>query len=237
VTAAKFPWQAIVFDVDGVLVDVRDSYQRTVLETLEAFTGKRATRRELHEWKNRPGFNDDWKLTHAWIESLGGRATYAEVKRKFEQLYWGENGAGNVARERWLLPAAELESLARRAELAIFTGRTREELDHTLENSGARKYFSKVVTVESVANPKPHPEGLRMILAGRPPQTALYIGDNVDDALAARDAGVAFLGVLPQQSEERRIRAPKLNELGARAILGDITELEDWLASTASAAS
>jgi HAD superfamily phosphatase len=227
---ARESCEIVIFDVDGVLVDVRESYQRTVLETVKKLTGKRVSRRELHEWKNQPGFNDDWTLTHAWTRKLGGGLSYAEVKWEFEKIYWGEgNGSGNVARERWLLSHAQLQRFSRRAELAIFTGRTREELGHTLERFGARKYFSRIVTVEDVSKPKPDPEGLLQILNGRLAAAALYVGDNVDDALAARAAGIPFAGVLPRRSEERRVRAARLRELGARTILGKASEIEGWI--------
>ncbi|HKW88920.1 MAG TPA: HAD-IA family hydrolase [Candidatus Acidoferrales bacterium] len=227
---AKRSYELIIFDVDGVLVDVRESYQRTVLETILEITGRRVTRRELHEWKNRPGFNDDWKLTHAWTAKLGSSLDYAEVKRRFEAIYWGNrNGDGNVSRERWLLGKAYLRRLADRAELAIFTGRTREELAHTLERYDVRKYFERIVTVEDVAQPKPAPDGLLQILDGRPASLALYVGDNVDDAAAARAAGVDFVGVLPARSEERRIRAATLRELGAKTILTSARVIEEWM--------
>lgn len=220
----------IIFDVDGVLVDVRESYQRTVLETILRITGIRVTRWELHEWKNRPGFNDDWALTHAWARELGSRLDYAQVKKQFEEIYWGKhNGDGNVMRERWLITQAQLRRLADCAELDIFTGRTRYELEHTLTRFDARKFFKRIVTVQDVANGKPEPEGLLQILDGRPASQAVYVGDNVDDAAAARAAGVAFVGVLPARSEERRIREGRLRELGARAILSEIGEIECWM--------
>lgn len=228
--SAKSCWDVIIFDVDGVLVDVRESYQRTVLQTVRHFTGKRTGSGELHEWKNRPGFNDDWKLAHAWVRELGGRFSYAEVKKQFESFYWGEAGGGNVSGERWMVPHKQLERLAKRARLAIFTGRTRAELDHTLDRFGTRRYFRQIITVESISKPKPDPEGLLKILGGRPASAALYLGDNVDDALAARDVGVAFVGVLPRGSAERRIRGARLRESGARTILGEASEIEKWLA-------
>jgi HAD superfamily hydrolase (TIGR01548 family) len=219
----------IIFDVDGVLVDTRESFQRTTLETVESLTGKRVTRRELHRWKNRPGFNDDWKLSHAWVQALGGNLTYEEVKRKFVEIYWGRNHRGNVSREKWLLPRSALRRLGSFAELAIFTGRIRRELNYTLDRWKVRKYFHQIVTVENVARPKPNPEGLLKILAGRNRAHALYVGDNVDDALAARAAKMAFVGILPRGSEERRQRGARLRRLGAKTILGDISELEGWL--------
>lgn len=219
----------IIFDVDGVLVDTRGSFQRTTLETVKFFAGKRVTRRELHRWKNRPGFNDDWKLSTAWVNALGRKLKYEEVKRKFVELYWGQNGQGNVTGEKWVLPNASLRRLSKMAELAIFTGRVRPELDYTLARWGVRKSFKKIITVEDVKRPKPDPDGLLKILAGRDPGVALYVGDNVDDALAAQAAKVPFVGILPRGSEERRQRGARLRKLGARIILGSIGELEIWL--------
>jgi HAD superfamily hydrolase (TIGR01548 family) len=219
----------IIFDVDGVLVDTRGSFQRTTLETVKFFSGKRVTRRELHRWKNRPGFNDDWKLSTAWVKALGRNIGYDEVKRKFVELYWGENGKGNVAQEKWLLPAANLRRLSKLAELDIFTGRVRLELDYTLERWGVRDFFRKIVSVENVKRPKPSPDGLLDILDGRDPRVGLYVGDNVDDALAAQAAEMPFVGVLPRGSEERRQRGTRLRKLGALTILSDVNELEAFI--------
>ena len=72
--------QILIFDVDGVLVDVRGTYWRSALETVRHLTGKRVTFAELHEWKSKPGFNDDWNMVSAWVTSLGHPATYAEAR-------------------------------------------------------------------------------------------------------------------------------------------------------------
>jgi HAD superfamily hydrolase (TIGR01548 family) len=227
----KFRPEVIIFDVDGVLVDVRGSFHTTVLETVQHFTKKKATRRELHQWKNRSGFNDDWKLSTAWVQSLGGKNEYAEVKAKFVELYWGADGkAGNVAREKWLLPHASLRRLSKRAELALFTGRVAAELDYTLDRCRVREFFSQVVTVEDVQRPKPDPEGLLRILAGREPAKALYLGDNVDDALSAWAAKIPFIGILPQSTGAQRARRALLKNHGAIAVFRTVSELEGWLA-------
>ena len=94
---------------------------------------------------------------------------------------------------------------------------------------GGARLFRQIVTVEEVSKPKPDPEGLLKILDGRNPSTALYVGDNVDDALAAKAAKVPFVGILPRKSWERRHRGTQLKELGALTILGKISELEGWL--------
>lgn len=221
--------EVIIFDVDGVLVDVRGSFHRTVIDTVRFFTGKRVTRAELHHWKSQSGFNDDWKLSTAWIHSLGGTARYEEVKSKFVQLYWGQNGKGNVLREKWLLPRATLRRLAARSELALFTGRVRQETDYTLDLLRVREFFRQIVTAEDVKNLKPHPEGLLAILKGRDPAQALYLGDNIDDALAAQAAHITFVGVLPHSRQASGARRQMFLKLGATGILKEIRQLEPWL--------
>ncbi len=227
--AKEFNPEVIIFDIDGVLVDVRGSFHRTTLETVQFFTGKRVTRKQLQRWKSQSGFNDDWKLSTAWVRSLGGDTPYEEVKRKFVEIYWGRNGEGNVAREKWLLPRASLGRLAKRAELALFTGRVHAETDYTLDRCCVREFFRQIITVEDVKRPKPDAEGLLKILKGRDPAAALYIGDNIDDALASRAAGVPFLGVLPRNSEARRQRLAQLRKSGAMAVLNHVDEVEKWL--------
>jgi HAD superfamily phosphatase len=224
----KLSPQIVIFDVDGVLVDVRQSYHRSTIQAVKHFTGRRVTYDDVHRWKNRPGFNDDWKLTTAWVAELGHPVPYAEVKAKFEEFYWGpkRNGDGNVARERWLLPASRLKKWAARAHLAIFTGRTREELQHTLDRFHVEQFFRTIVTVNDISRPKPDPEGLQRILGKADRRSAVYLGDNIDDALASRDASVPFLGVLPRGGAARRHRAASLRKEGAVAVLGSVLELE-----------
>jgi HAD superfamily hydrolase (TIGR01548 family) len=221
--------EVIIFDVDGVLVDVRGSFHRTVIETVRFFTGKRVTRTELHRWKSQSGFNDDWKLSTAWVHSLGGTASYEEVKSKFVQLYWGQDGEGNVLREKWLLPRAVLRRLAARSELALFTGRVRQETDYTLDRIKVREFFGQIVTAEDVKNLKPHPEGLLAILNRRDPARALYLGDNIDDALAAQAAHIPFVGILPQSRQASGARRQMFLDRDAARILKDIRQLEPWL--------
>ena len=225
----KFTPKLIIFDVDGVLVDVRGSFHRSIIDTVRHFTGKRVTYADIQQWKRRTGYNDDWRLTTDWVASLGGHAEYAQVKRAFQKIYWGVNGQrGNVWRERWLVPRPRLERWAKRAELALFTGRTRRELRHTLERFGVSDLFGHIVTMDDVEHLKPHPEGLLRLLGGADPATAIYLGDVLDDALAARSAGVPFLGVLARGSEAHRVRAAQLKQNGSLAILHSTNELEKY---------
>jgi HAD superfamily hydrolase (TIGR01548 family) len=229
VTPHLAPPKLIIFDVDGVLVDVRGSFHRSIIDTVRHFTGKRVTYADIQQWKRRTGYNDDWRLTTDWVASLGGNAKYAQVKRAFQKIYWGVDGKrGNVWRERWLVPRHRLERWAKHADLALFTGRTRRELRHTLERFGMSDLFGQIVTMNDVENLKPHPEGLLRLLGGADPHTAIYLGDVLDDALAARSAGIPFYGVLARGSDAHRVRAAQLREHGSRAILHSTNELEKY---------
>jgi HAD superfamily hydrolase (TIGR01548 family) len=219
----------IIFDMDGVLVDVTGSYHRTILETVRHFTGKAVTRHGIARFKTLPGYNDDWKLTHHWIRALGGRAPYREVVRHFQRLYRGRNFRGYISSERWLLDRHRLRRIARRADLAVFTGRPRREAVHTLELFGVRAHFGRIVGMEDVRRGKPHPEGLIRLANHRLLESVIYVGDTADDALAARRAGIRFIGVLDAEAPRRRLRAREMRRLGAAALLDTVNRIEGWL--------
>ncbi|MFW5911796.1 MAG: TIGR01548 family HAD-type hydrolase [Halolamina sp.] len=56
---------AVVLDVDGVLVDVADSYRRAIIETVERRHGTTIERETIQRFKDAGGFNNDWELTDA----------------------------------------------------------------------------------------------------------------------------------------------------------------------------
>jgi HAD superfamily hydrolase (TIGR01548 family) len=219
----------LIFDVDGVLVDVRGTYWRSALETVRYITGKRVTYAELHRWKSKPGFNDDWNMVSAWVSSLGHPTSYEEARAAFEKFYWGSDGKpGNVRNEKMIVNPRQIEKWAQSFELNLFTGRTRQEFSFTFERWPATKYFRKIVTMDD-AKKKPNPEGLDKILGKRDPSTALYLGDNIDDALAARDANVPFMAIIAPGEQGYRQRAAHFRELGALALLPRATDLKAWL--------
>lgn len=56
---------SVVLDVDGVLVDVADSYRRAIVESIEATYGRSIRRADVQPFKDAGGFNNDWELTDA----------------------------------------------------------------------------------------------------------------------------------------------------------------------------
>jgi phosphoglycolate phosphatase-like HAD superfamily hydrolase len=79
------------------------------------------------------------------------------------------------------------------------------------------------------AKKKPDPQGLLLILDGRRPDAAFYLGDNIDDAMAAKAAGMPFMAILPKSAYDYRQRARKFRELGAVTLLERARDLEKWL--------
>ncbi len=222
--------EILIFDVDGVLVDVRGTYWRSALDTVRHLTGKRVTYAELHKWKAKPGNNDDWAMVSSWATALGKPMNYEEARDAFSKFYWGTPGRpGNVKNERHIVSPAQIERWAKRYELNLFTGRTRQEFAYTFAEWPATKKFRMVVTMDDVENIKPNPEGLHKILGKRDPATALYLGDNIDDALAARDARVPFMAIIAPGEHGYRERAKRFRELGALALLPNALALSQFL--------
>jgi HAD superfamily hydrolase (TIGR01548 family) len=223
--------QILIFDVDGVLVEVRETFWLSALQTVREITGKRATWAELYAWKSKPENNDDWRMISNWVTSLGHRVSYEEARDAFQKYYWGENGKpGNVIKEKLLVTPKQFAKWAARFELNLFTGRTRKEFSYTFERMPAANHFRTIVTMDDVKRKKPFPDGLFKILGKRDPKTALYVGDNIDDALAAQAAGVPFMAIIPRGSFDYRNRATRFRELGALALLHKVTDVNTWLA-------
>jgi HAD superfamily hydrolase (TIGR01548 family) len=231
---AKFSPEILIFDVDGVLVDVRGTFWRSALETIRHLTGKRVTHAELHRWKAKPGNNDDWQMVASWATALGTATSYQQAREAFGKFYWGtDTRPGNVQREKIIVAAGQISRWAAKFELNLFTGRNRQEFEYTFSKWPGRVYFRKVITMDDVRKIKPHPEGLYKILGKRDPASALYLGDNIDDALAARDAGVPFAAIIAPEEHHYRQRAAKFRELGAIALLPRATDVNKLLSKRA----
>ena len=225
------PDRMVVFDMDGVLVDVRESYRETIQRTVEHFTGKRVSREAIQQWKNRGGWNDDWSLSTAMIRAEGVEANYDAVVDYFQSIFHGNGSDGLILRERWIARSGMLERLNQQFQFAVFTGRLRWEAELTLRRFAPDLRFEPIVGADdaAVAKHKPAPDGLLHIgklVAGA---ELWYVGDTVDDARSAKAAGVPFIGIAAQTSSRREELVSLLNAEGAKAVLEDINQLEDVL--------
>lgn len=228
----------LVFDMDGVLVDVTNSYRQTIIEVVKHFTGivkdftgteisnTEISNQDIQVAKNRGGANNDWDLTLELVRERGGSPTRQEVVGIFQQIYLGNNHDGLIAREQWLPRGQLLERLSRRFRLALFTGREHGEALFTLSKFAPDVVFDPVVGMEDVEREKPDPEGLLKIVEKIKPKEVFYVGDTTDDCRAARAAPVPFIGVVgpenPLGAELERL----FRREGAKAVISDVNELE-----------
>jgi HAD superfamily phosphatase len=185
----------LVFDMDGVLVEVTESYRETITRTVEHFTGALPTRECIQQYKNAGGWNDDWKLSHHMVCEAGAAATFDDVRDHFQKLlHGGDNGTGGLMlREQWVARPGVLEKLNRQFGFALFTGRPKWEAELTLKRFAPGLVFDPIIGMDEVENRKPAPDGLLQIL--RQNRAVTYVGDTVDDARCAKAAGVRFIGI------------------------------------------
>lgn len=220
-------YDVLIFDMDGVLVEVSESYRETIVQTVRHFTGKSITRESIQEYKNQGGWNNDWALSQKIAADLGVTVEYAAVVQHFNSLFLD---GGLIHRERWIPMPGWLERLEQKYELAIFTGRSQVEAKITLGREGLQGRFAPVVTADDVLHEKPAPDGLLHIAGQKPGKRMLYLGDTVDDARSGRAAGVPFVGIAAPGSPRHDELAELLRAEGAIAVLDDVNQLEEVLA-------
>lgn len=212
--------------MDGVLVDVSDSYRTAIQYTVAHYTGREVERDVIQDYKNQGGWNDDWALSHRLIQDAGLEIPYQEIVDYFQSIFHGTNGDGLISRERWIAKAGLLEKLGESHSLAVFTGRLHWEADLTL-NRFAPGLIETVIGVDDVLHAKPAPEGILKIQAAVVHSAVWYVGDTVDDARAASAARVPFIGIAAPASPRVGELAELLKREGAIAVLPDINQLPD----------
>ena len=221
----------LVFDMDGVLVDVSESYRETIVQTVRHFSGKTISRARIQEYKDQGGWNNDWALSQRILADLGFPVEYNAVVGEFNRLFVGSDGVpGLVSREEWLAAPGLLERLSERFAFAIFTGRMQWEAALTLDRFAKAIRFDPLMCADDVTCAKPHPEGLVRIGERNPGKRLLYFGDVVDDARSARAAGVPFVGVVESRRPRRDEAVAQLRDEGALAVIENINQIEGVLA-------
>jgi HAD superfamily phosphatase len=212
----------LAFDLDGVLVDVTESYRETIARTVAQFTGQPVSHAEIQDYKNRGDASNDWLLTEKIVNERGFEAPFEEVKARFQELFLGNGTDGLIQRERWIPAPGLLEGLSERFRLAVFTARPREEANITLARFASGIAFDPIVAMEDVRNQKPAPDGLYRIFGAVEPQEGYYIGDSPDDAFAARAAGIRFVGVAAPANPRYIDLISQFQAQGACAIIDDV---------------
>ena len=221
----------IVFDMDGVLADVTESYREAIVQTVAYFTGDAVSRDLIQRYKNAGGWNNDWALSQKLAAERGVQVGYAEVVDRFNDFFLGRKrkGDGLIKRERWIPKHGLLERLVQNFGLALFTGRLQYEVEITLQRFAPKVTFDPLLCADHVANAKPAPDGLLQIQRAKPGCTLVYVGDTVDDARSARAAGVRFIGVVSKEHLLRDETLRLFQREQAIAIIENVNEIESVL--------
>lgn len=215
--------KAVLFDMDGVLVDVSGSYRRAVKQTVETFLAKDISLETIQQYKNRGGLNNDWDLTGSILEDHGAEIRKEKIIEVFQRFYLGGRFDGLIRTERWPVSEDILSALNREFKTGIVTGRPREEALYTLERFGKTHLFRVVVTMDDVpaGKGKPHPQGILTALRALEVSEGWYIGDSIDDMTAAVKAGLIPVGIV-NETEDAETRSRLLREHGAAIIFPTI---------------
>ncbi len=216
----------LIFDMDGVLTEVSESYRAAVVQCVLHFTGQRVTPDLINEYKNKGGWNNDWDLTQRIASDFGVPVPHSTIVTKFNEFFLGENGNGLIMQERWFPAPGLLERLERAFQLGIFTGRLRYEADMSLRRFAPSFTFEPMICADDVVRAKPSPEGLQTIAARFPGRRVVYVGDTVDDARSAAGAGVPFIGVAAATHSRRDDLLALFASAGAIAVVENINEVE-----------
>ena len=219
-------YSAVLLDLDGTLLDsipdlaqaindMRREMSLPVLpqETVAAYVGKGA----------------EVLVRRALAHDLGGapapEAQVADGMARFQRLYEACNG--QRARP---YPGVEPGLRALREaglKLAVVTNKPTRFTPPLLAKTGLAPYFDAVVCGDSCAHHKPHPAPLLLACEqlGVPASAAVFVGDSVNDALAARAAGMPVL-VVPYGYNE----GEDVQTLDVDAIVCSIEEAAHWVA-------
>lgn len=214
----------LVFDMDGVLVEVKESYRESIRATVKHFTGVEPTHDEIQAYKDAGGWNNDWKLSQRLCLDLGMEIPYETVIATFNEFFFGVGGGpGLMQRERWIATSGELERLNERYDFAVFTGRLREEAMMTIRRFASHLRWYAIIGDDDVVQSKPHPDGLLQLKASHPVGPIFYLGDTIDDARAGQAAQVPFIAVLGPGG--------KFDGFSPAGTIQNILELEEFLAN------
>jgi len=209
-TDATLP-RAILFDLDGTLIDTYRLYVESYRRALEPFLGYLPTEAEMVS----RGPASERSFLYDWLGQERGEASHAEFRRHYAELHGAlcEGVYDGVPEMLAALRAAGYP-------LGIVTGKARHAWEVTDREMGLGD-FAVVVTDDDVAAPKPDPQGL--LAAARAlavaPGEIVYVGDSTADLGAGRAAGMRTAAVL----------WPKTGEGEAERFVNRITPLApDW---------
>jgi HAD superfamily hydrolase (TIGR01549 family) len=183
VTADRLPPPAaILFDLDGTLIDTYRLYLECYRRALEPHLGYAPTDTEIAA--RRP--SSERRFLTDWLGERRGAECHVEMRRLYAERF-ADLFEGQYPGVPEMLAALQTAGL----RLGIVTGKGREAWDVTQMNLDVGSW-DVVVTDDDVHAAKPDPAGLLAAAEalGIAPEQAVYIGDSTVDMKAGRNAGM-----------------------------------------------
>ncbi|MGK7912821.1 MAG: TIGR01548 family HAD-type hydrolase [Synechococcus sp.] len=204
---------AVVFDIDGVIRDVGNSYRRALADTVETYTGRllneawRPSNFEIDELKREGLWNNDWEgsrelIARAWERKKGDRSSltldFDEMVAFFQSRYRGKGDNPNdwngyINDEPLLVDPDYFERLTQGGVLwGFFSGATRGSAHYILTRR--LQLTAPILHAMEDGPEKPDPTGLLSVVdqleqaVGRAIQGVVYCGDTSSDMQALQNA-------------------------------------------------
>ncbi|WP_155590941.1 HAD family hydrolase [Lysinibacillus cavernae] len=174
--------KAIIFDVDGTILDTEQAILQSLQRTLREETQKDYTFEELRFALGIPGLDALQRLEVSNIETVHKKWSAAVLDFSQEVSVFA-----NLAEIIQYLATKPVH-------LGIVTSKTKQEVVDEFDPFGLSDYFKQVVSASDTEKHKPHPEPLLkcLELLQVAPEEAIYIGDSKYDLQCAKQAGAKF---------------------------------------------
>ncbi|MDO9708701.1 HAD family hydrolase [Paracraurococcus lichenis] len=191
--------KAVLFDVDGTLVDTVDLHAESWVETFRHFgheVGFDAVRAQIGKGGDQlmPVFLPEEVVERQGKEMEGFRKEL--YMSRLIQRAQGFPGVADLFRR--------IRADGRRVVLAS-SGKP-DELEHYKTLLGIGDLVDAATTSEDAEKSKPHPDIFLAALDGLPPEEAIVVGDSPYDAEAAGKAGLRTIGLLSGGFPEKDLR-------------------------------